>query len=190
MKLLRIASVLLVAQAMPAFAQQPAVYPLRSQTAALQSVDSAYCYWQAKRQTGVDMARQSQRPERTKTVRFAPDAGKGASEPPLPPPSGASGGLASGAGRTPKGTATAGEAAAASAAVDARAPAARFPAESANRGSAQVPAPASNVSGSASASTSASTAANLPPLPPPPPPMTSYWQSYGDCMQARGYGVQ
>jgi hypothetical protein len=30
----------------------------------------------------------------------------------------------------------------------------------------------------------------MPPLPPPEPPMTSYWRSFGDCMQSRGYGVR
>jgi hypothetical protein len=194
MKLLWIAGALLAAEATTTLAQQPAVYPLRSQTAALQSVDSAYCYWQAKKQTGVDMARQSQRPEPTKTVRFAPDAGRGASEPPLPPPNGAANAVA----RTTKAPGSAGEAGGASAAPAARgAPglAARADAASVNRHAVTAPASAAGASSSASvaaASTSASAgaAADLPPLPPPPPPMTTYWQAYGDCMQARGYGVQ
>src|SRR5690242_18010284 len=82
-------SAMLLVLSTAAWGQQPAVYPLRSQSAAAQGVDSAYCYWHAKQETGVDMTRLSQRPPRTKSVRFAPDAGKGASEPPLPQGAGA-----------------------------------------------------------------------------------------------------
>lgn len=184
MKILWIASAFLIAQATTALAQQPAVYPLRSQSAAQQGVDSAYCYWQAKRQTGVDMTRQSQRPERTRTVRFAADSGRGASEPPLPPAARG----ASGASGTPKAAVTAAEAGGASAGRDAAVRAAHADAASESGRAAQMPTPASGPSGSAAAS--ASGTANLPPLPPPPPPMTTYWQAYGDCMQGRGYGVQ
>lgn len=200
MKIASIASALLLVGATPALAQQPAVYPLRSQTAALQSVDSASCYAQAKRETGVNMARQSQRPQRTDPMRFGADAGRGASEPPLP----AAASAPSGVSRAHKGaltTANAGEAPAAGG--DTPPPAARAAAvASANGHSGQrlaqpsaAPGPASasiaaSASASASASPSTSEVAGLPPLPPPLPPMASYWQAYGDCMQARGYGVQ
>ena len=184
MKISLIVSALLVVPATAAFAQQPAVYPLRSQTAAAQGVDSAYCYWQAKQQTGVNIARLSQRPQRTKSIPFAADAGKGASEPPLPSARGTpSGGprastaamTASGAGAVPSDSG-----------VGAQAAQVGGPnAASATGNPAPSPASASSASGSAASSASA----NLPPLPPPPPPMTTYWQAYGDCMQARGYGV-
>ncbi|WP_440566654.1 hypothetical protein [Trinickia sp.] len=188
MKILWIASALLVAKATTALAQQPAVYPLRSQSAAQQGVDSAYCYWQAKRQTGVNMARQSQRPEATHAIRFGADAGRGASEPPLPAPLGAS----SSVSHTPKVGATGTEASGAPAASDVPGLGAQSKTAAANGRAAQGAAPASSASGSMPASTSPSVSgtAGLPPLPPPPPPMTSYWQAYGDCMQARGYGVQ
>jgi hypothetical protein len=76
--------VLMTALPAIAWAQRPLVYPLRSQSPGAQSIDSAYCYWQAKQQTGVDIARQPQRPLRTKPINFASDAGRGTSEPPLP----------------------------------------------------------------------------------------------------------
>lgn len=180
-----VVSVVIVSWSTTTLAQQPAVYPLRSQPAATQSVDSAYCYWQAKRQTGVDMTHLSQRPNRTKPIQFAADAGKGASEPPLPPAHGAPGGAA----KTAQALTTASEAGGASAASGAP-PAARSNAASANTGSAQVAPSAPGASGPGAASASASASANLPPLPPPQPPMTTYWQAYGDCMQARGYGVR
>jgi hypothetical protein len=186
MKISWIASALLIAQAPAALAQQPAVYPLRSQSAGQQSVDSGYCYWQAKRQTGVDMTRLSQRPERTRAVRFAADSGRGASEPPLPAAASAS----SGVQRQPKAAVTAAEAGGASSASDAAMRAARPDSASESGRAAQTSEQASGAPGSTAASASASGAANLPPLPPPPPPMTTYWQAYGDCMQGRGYGVQ
>lgn len=184
MKISLIVSALWMVGATTAFAQQPAVYPLRSQTGAAQSVDSAYCYWQAKQQTGVNMTRLSQRPQRTKPIQFAADAGRGASEPPLPSARGTPGD----GSRTSKAAVTAsGAAGAASSSVASGVPAqaARPNAAPANENTAQMPASASSVSGSAAASA----LTNLPPLPPPPPPMTTYWQAYGDCMQARGYGV-
>jgi hypothetical protein len=76
--------VLMIALPAIAWAQRPLVYPLRSQSPGAQSIDSAYCYWQAKKQTGVDIVRQPQRPLRTKSINFASDAGRGTSEPPLP----------------------------------------------------------------------------------------------------------
>ena len=184
MKIARIACALVVIWSTSTLAQQPAVYPLRSQTAAAQGVDSAYCYWQAKRQTSVDMTRLSQRPNRTKPIQFAADAGKGASEPPLPAAHAAS----NGATQTPKAVTAASDAGGTSAASGASLSAARANAASADAGSAQAALSASGMSGATKAPASGST--NLPPLPPPQPPMTTYWQAYGDCMQARGYGVQ
>lgn len=187
MKISLIVSALLVVPATAALAQQPAVYPLRSQSAAAQGVDSAYCYWQAKQQTGVNMTRLSQRPQRTKPIPFAADAGKGASEPPLP----GARGTPSGGSRTSMGAMTASGAGSmpAVSGVPAQGAQPARPggpnAASATGDTAQTPAPASSASGSAASSAST----NLPPLPPPPPPMTTYWQAYGDCMQARGYGV-
>jgi hypothetical protein len=68
-----------------ALSQRPLVYPLRSQSPSTQSVDNAYCYWQAKVQTHVDIARQPQNVPKTKRIEFAPDAGRGTTLPPLPP---------------------------------------------------------------------------------------------------------
>ena len=185
MKISWIAGALLITQAPAALAQQPAIYPLRSQSSAQQSVDSGYCYWQAKRQTGVDMTRLSQRPDRTRAVRFAADSGRGASEPPLPAAASAS----SGVPRKPKAAVTAAEAGGASSGSEAAMRPARPDTESETGRAAQMPAQASGASSSAAAPASGTTA-DLPPLPPPPPPMTTYWQAYGDCMQGRGYGVQ
>ena len=171
MRISIVLGVAVFAGAIGAQAQQPAVYPLRSQTAATQGVDSAYCYWQARRQTNVDMARQSQRPVRTKPLQFAADSGRGASEPPLPAPQVASGSAAHAA--EPGMQASGGRAAAS--AEGASLPAA---------GASGHPAAASGAAGLASTS-----APKLPPLPPPQPPMETYWQAYGDCMQSKGYGV-
>ena len=77
MNLSVLTGVLLVLAAEPALAQRPVVYPLRSQDTASQAVDNAYCYWQARKDTNVDMARESQRPQRTQPIGFAPDAGRG-----------------------------------------------------------------------------------------------------------------
>lgn len=196
MKILLCTSATLLVVSTAALGQQPGVYPLRSQSAAAQGVDSAYCYWQAKQQTGVDMTRLSQKPPRQKAVRFAPDAGRGASEPPLPPPAGMGGGKAGGSATVANGASS---------------PVAAYPAPSpssspaANVASASAAAPgasatasppgsaaASGAAGAAGKVASASGAAStgLPPLPPPEPPMATYWHAYGDCMQSRGYGVQ
>lgn len=43
-----------------ALAQRPLVYPIRSQSPALQSVDNASCYGWANRQTRVDTTREPQ----------------------------------------------------------------------------------------------------------------------------------
>lgn len=190
--------VVLLALSTAAFAQRPPVYPLRSQTSATQSVDNAYCYWQARQQTGVDMTHLSQRPPRTKRAPFTPDAGKGTSEPPLPvgrhaPPDRSSDASNAESRATPE----PGSAAAAGAgdsgppSADGRAAASSGAGGSANTAVAAAGAssPVAGSAGSASAAPDAATT-RLPPPPPPPPPMTAYWQAYGDCMHARGYGVQ
>ncbi|MEA3122465.1 MAG: hypothetical protein QOH33_2043 [Paraburkholderia sp.] len=148
-----------------AWAQRPLIYPLRSQSPGAQSVDSAYCYWQAKKETGVDIVRQPQRPLRTKPIDFASDAGRGTSEPPLP------------ASAEHAGAASAGTRAGAGASTGA---------------SQTMPSAASGTSAASGPSVNAGGASGtkLPPLPPPKPPMTTYWQAYGDCMQSRGYGVR
>lgn len=211
MKIFLCASVTLLAFSTAAFGQRPAIYPLRSQNPAAQGVDSAYCYWQAKQQTGIDMTRLPQRPPRTKVARFAPDAGRGASQPPLP---GAAAGPSARPGNAGAATAASGNAGAlggaspAAGRPGAASPSASSPSPSSSSAHAAV-APGSGVSAPASepvaasgtpatsvasasgpAAANSAASANLPPLPPPEPPMTTYWHAYGDCMQARGYGVQ
>jgi hypothetical protein len=154
--------VLMIAAPAIAWAQRPLTYPLRSQSAGAQSIDSAYCYWQTNKQTGVDIVRQPQRPFRTKPIDFAPDAGRGTSEPPLP--------------------ASADHAGAASAGVSGASAGAGQTTESAASGA--IAASGSSVTAGSAGET------KLPPLPPPEPPMTRYWRAYGDCMQSRGYGVR
>jgi hypothetical protein len=153
------------------WAQRPLVYPLRSQSPGAQSVDNAFCYWQAKQQTNVDIVREPQRPLRTKAIGFAPDAGRGTSAPPLPPAAVGAKGASGTAGAS---------AAAPTAAASAPAPASA-PTSAGASGASETTAlnPASGAS-----------SVNLPPRPPPEPPMTRYWQAYGDCMQSRGYGVR
>lgn len=201
MKIFLCASVTLLAFSTAAFGQRPAIYPLRSQNPAAQGVDSAYCYWQAKQQTGIDMTRLPQRPPRTKVARFAPDAGRGASQPPLP-------GAAAGPSARPGNAGALGGASPAAGRPGAASPSASSPSPSSSSAHAAV-APGSGVSAPASepvaasgtpatsvasasgpAAANSAASANLPPLPPPEPPMTTYWHAYGDCMQARGYGVQ
>jgi hypothetical protein len=200
MKIFLCTSAALLVVSSAAFGQQPAVYPLRSQSAAAQGVDSAYCYWQAKQQTGVDMTRLSQRPPRQKAVRFAPDAGRGASEPPLPPRAGAQAGKAGGKAPTASGasapvaaqaapsSSSAANVASASATAPGAAASASPPAPTAAAGAAGPAGSVASASGVPAASGAAST--SLPPLPPPEPPMATYWHAYGDCMRSRGYGVQ
>lgn len=159
--------VLMMAASTIVWAQRPLTYPLRSQSPGQQSVDNAYCYGQAKLQTGVDTARQPQRPFRATPIQFAPDAAHGTSEPPLPASTGQ-------AGAASAGVASAGVSAGASQAV------ASGPAASGT----------SAASGPSVATTGSASAPNLPPLPPPEPPMVAYWRVFGDCMQSRGYGVR
>ncbi len=164
-----------------ALAQRPVVYPLRSQTAATQGVDNAYCYWQARRETGVDTARQSQRPSRTKPLQFAADGGRGASEPPLPAPHAGPGGASAA-----KPASHVAEVPAAASASAASIPAAR----SAQGDAGEASDARAQTAAAASAAVASGASPGLPPLPPPEPPMERYWQAYGDCMQGRGYGVQ
>lgn len=207
MKIVLGASAMLLALSTAAWGQQPAVYPLRSQSAAAQGVDSAYCYWHAKQETGVDMRRLSQRPPRTKAVRFAPDAGKGVSEPPLPQGAGvhagqsgaesASGGASAthaASSRPAQPSALGASTAQVASASAVQAGSAASPAQPGAVGAAAAAATAAGpAAASSTISSSGAASANAPPLPalpPPEPPMATYWHAYGDCMQARGYGVQ
>jgi hypothetical protein len=52
-----------------ALAQQPPAFPMRSQSPAQNSIDTAMCYSYANQHTGVVMARVSQAPEKPKTVK-------------------------------------------------------------------------------------------------------------------------
>jgi hypothetical protein len=52
-----------------ALAQQPLAFPMRSQSPAQTSIDTAMCYSYANQHTGVVMARVSQAPEKPKTVK-------------------------------------------------------------------------------------------------------------------------
>ncbi|MDN7183817.1 hypothetical protein M0D69_38555 [Caballeronia sp. SEWSISQ10-4 2] len=54
-----------------ALAQQPLAFPMRSQSPWQTSVDTAMCYSYANQHTGVNMARQSQAPEKPKTTKPA-----------------------------------------------------------------------------------------------------------------------
>jgi hypothetical protein len=54
-----------------ALAQQPLAFPMRSQSPAQASIDTAMCYSYANQHTGVVMARQSQEPEKPKTTKPA-----------------------------------------------------------------------------------------------------------------------
>jgi hypothetical protein len=54
-----------------ALAQQPPAFPMRSQSPAQTSIDTAMCYSYANQHTGVNMARQSQAPEKPTTTKPA-----------------------------------------------------------------------------------------------------------------------
>ena len=209
----------LMAVSNAAFAWQPVIYPIRSQSAYQRSVDSAMCYATANRQTKVNMAHEAQTPP-PKPAGTKTSSTGAASRPPLPPstfsatPPGTAipDGMAPAAPAAPTaasaakpGTATAAAASNAASATPA-APASEAPSATAtataNAGhaaSATGPASASAAIADKGASEPATTAsapgasqpgmAALPPLPAPEPPMTRYWAAYGACMQARGYGV-
>lgn len=181
-----VSAVLLAAGGM-SWAQRPLVYPLRSQSPSVQSVDNAYCYWQAKEQTHVDVAREPQKPVRTEPIAFAPDAGRGASAPPLPVSAGqvrAASGTAA-ANAAPPAAGTAGLAGASAAAASTASGTREASATSGVRNAPNMTATSDSASSGASGGS-----VGLPPLPPPEPPMTRYWHAYGDCMQSRGYGVR
>ncbi|RKP44627.1 hypothetical protein [Trinickia fusca] len=163
-----IAGIALMCFAATVSAQRPLTYPLRGQSPGAQGVDEAYCYGQANTKTGVDMARQPQRPTRREPIVFAADAGRGASEPPLPTPP-----------ERKSATPSAPHAPTAAASASAAAIGAS-PAPSAGSGATMPP-----ITNDTRASET-----KLPPVPPPEPPMTTYWRAYGDCMQGRGYGVR
>ncbi|MBC8746673.1 hypothetical protein OKW43_003373 [Paraburkholderia sp. WC7.3g] len=166
-----------------AFAWRPVTYPIRSQSPYERGVDNAMCYAEANRSTGVNMAHESQIPQRR------PPAAKGAStgvpsKPPLPPSSFSAAPL--------PWSASAPEAASAPMAGE-QAPGGASSAKPVNEAAAGASASAApGASDGAAASMQANAASNvkLPPLPAPEPPMTRYWAAYGACMQARGYVVQ
>ena len=54
-----------------ALAQQPLAFPMRSQSSAQTSIDTAMCYSYANQHTRVVMARVSQAPEKPKTVKLS-----------------------------------------------------------------------------------------------------------------------
>ncbi|PTB16847.1 hypothetical protein C9I57_31255 [Trinickia symbiotica] len=160
------------------WAQRPITYPMRSQTPSQQAIDQALCYAQAKKETNVDVARQPQTPTRSTPITFASDAGRGTSAPPLP-------------GSTGVASAAAPNAAAPTAASGASA--GMGASQSGTAASAASAAPMASAPGAASGpsiATGNASETKMPPLPPPEPPMTTYWRSWGNCMQSRGYGVQ
>ncbi|GLU35066.1 hypothetical protein WKR88_13905 [Trinickia caryophylli] len=188
-----VSAVLLVASGM-SWAQRPLVYPLRSQSAGTQSVDNAYCYWQANEQTHVDVAREPQKPLRTEPIAFAPDTGHGASAPPLPAPAGPVRAASSPTSASAP-AATAGIAGASATAAAPKAATAPNTAGTREANAASGIRAASNTAATADAGSLGASGGSvglppLPPLPPPEPPMTRYWHAYGDCMQSRGYGVR
>ena len=185
-----------------AFAWQPVTYPVRSQSAYQQSIDTAMCYATANKETKVNIAHESQIPPRQPAATKASSTGA-PSRPPLPPssfsasPPGAS--MPAAALRLPQAapavtTATntaAMKAASAPTATTAAAAAASASAASASAGSAAIADNSASETAAASGASQTTAASNvkLPPLPAPEPPMTRYWASYGACMQARGYVV-
>jgi hypothetical protein len=205
----------LIAVSNAAFAWQPLVYPIRSQSPSQRSVDSALCYATATRQTKVNTVREPQVPPRKQAATKTSSTGA-PSRPPLPPstfsaapigasmPSGGAPAAASAASATKPGTATAGNAAPAAPASGAATTTAQggHPASAALPASAAIadksadktasePATMAGAPGAIGASQPdiAGTVAAMPPLPAPEPPMTQYWAAYGACMQARGYVV-
>jgi hypothetical protein len=184
-----------------AFAWQPLVYPVRSQSAYQRSVDTAMCYAAANKQTKVNIAHESQLPPRQPVATKTSSTGA-PSRPPLPSssfsatppgasmPTAATAPAASGAGvSTAKATAAATTKSASSATATA--------ATTTNTATTATPPASATVANDGNLETAATGAAptaaasgvKLPPLPAPEPPMTQYWAAYGACMQARGYVV-
>lgn len=173
-----------------AFAWQPLIYPIRSQSAYQRSIDTAMCYAAANKQTKINIAHESQLPPRKPAATKTSSTGA-PSRPPLPSssfsatppgasmPAAAAAPAASGAGaNTPTAAATT-KTASSTTATAAATPAS---ATSADNG-------ASETAAAGAAQTAAASGVKLPPLPAPEPPMTQYWAAYGACMQARGYVV-
>ncbi|MCX4149886.1 hypothetical protein PQR70_26855 [Paraburkholderia madseniana] len=170
-----------------AFAWQPLIYPIRSQSAYQRSIDTAMCYATANKQTKINIAHESQLPPRKPAATKTSSTGA-PSRPPLPSssfsatppgasmPAAAAAPAASGAGVSTATTAAATKTASSTAAAT---PAS---ATSADNG-------ASGTAAAGAAQTAAASGVKLPPLPAPEPPMTQYWAAYGACMQARGYVV-
>ncbi len=69
-----------------AFAWQPLIYPIRSQSAYQRSIDTAMCYAAANKQTKVNIAHESQLPPRKPAATKTSSTGA-PSRPPLPPSS-------------------------------------------------------------------------------------------------------
>jgi hypothetical protein len=170
-----------------AVAQQPMIYPGRSQGPGQQAIDTAACYADANKTTHVNMARESQRPPPPGEAAKAaprPIVAPAPVNPPLPAAMAASGASAAVAASAASGTTTASAPGAASgAAVAAAASGASAP----GGASASTVAAASGASGASEAMPSSASLADMPPPPPPEPPMVRYWTAYSKCMQQRGY---
>ncbi|CAB3745473.1 hypothetical protein LMG24238_07610 [Paraburkholderia sediminicola] len=176
-----------------AFAWQPLVYPIRSQSAYQRSIDTAMCYATANKQTKINIAHESQLPPRKPAATKTSSTGA-PSRPPLPQssfsatppgasmPAAATAPGASGAGVSTATTAAATKTASSTTATATTAAATPASATSADNG-------ASETAAAGAAQTAAASGVKLPPLPAPEPPMTQYWAAYGACMQARGYVV-
>ena len=177
-----------------AFAWQPLIYPIRSQSAYQRSIDTAMCYATANKQTKINIAHESQLPPRKPAATKTSSTGA-PSRPPLPQssfsatppgasmPAAATAPAASGAGVSTATTAAATKSASSTTATATTTTAATpASATSADNG-------ASETAAASAAQTAAASGVKLPPLPAPEPPMTQYWAAYGACMQARGYVV-
>jgi hypothetical protein len=189
MRLSTFAGIALLAASGAALAQQPLTLPGRSQSTGQQAVDSAACYGYANQTTKVNMARESQAPQKNNAIETRVLASPRPVEPPLPPV--ASGALAA-SGAVPASGASAAVAAGASGAHGASA---AVVAGASGAMAASGAMPASSAALAASGAPGASDAIlggdmKMPPLPPPEPPMVRYWRAYGDCMQNRGYFVR
>ncbi|MFM0559350.1 hypothetical protein [Paraburkholderia sediminicola] len=182
-----------------AFAWQPLIYPIRSQSAYQRSIDTAMCYATANKQTKINIAHESQLPPRKPAATQTSSTGA-PSRPPLPPssfsasppgasmptaaaaPAASAASAASGPGVSTTTTAATTKTASSTTATATTAAATPASATSANNG-------ASETAAAGAAQTAAASGVKLPPLPAPEPPMTQYWAAYGACMQARGYVV-
>ncbi len=148
-----------------AFALQPMAFPMRSQSAAQQSIDTAMCYATANQQTGVSMARLSQAPEKPKVVKAGAVKQVAVADP------------------LPKGMAPGPAAPSVS-----NAPA--MPDTPAAASMVQVSLATGKAGKPAVAPASSPDMPMLPALPPPESPMVSYWTSYSGCMTGKGYMVK